>query len=225
MLSQLSPKIVHLWHVILSDFFGQKEELIVLLNEEERRRAYRFKFEIHRNRFIVARAMLRKILSSYTQKSPEEIEFIYGNRGKPYLHDNLTQLQFNLSHSDDCAVLAITQQTEIGIDVEKAKTDYHSGVAKRFFSTQEYNELMQLPLEQQAYAFYKIWVKKEAIIKVLGEGLYASLADFSVQWEAKNETILVKNKAIDLHSLNIDHFHLVSIATLEPIEHIQFFTS
>jgi len=216
----LAPQIIQTWQVFLSPWFVQKNDLMTLLNEQELQRAHRFKFDIHRDRFIVARAFLRKILSLYTDIPPEKIEFNYGKRGKPWLAENPLDLQFNISHSDDVAVYGISQTAEIGIDVEKFSDKYEEAVAKRFFSPQEYLELSELVPEQRARAFYQIWVKKEAIIKALGEGLYAPLADFSIHWNQQNEKILMAPFEIYVQSIDISAAFSAAVAVTGPIKEI-----
>jgi 4'-phosphopantetheinyl transferase len=215
-LMTILPAAVHIWRVLLPDFFGKKNDLRALLNVDEGNRADRFKFAIHQDRFIIARALLRKILNLYTGIPPESIKFDYGNRGKPYLSENRHHLQFNLSHSEDWAVYAIAKDAEIGIDVEKNRDHFKESVAKRFFSQQEYQELIQLPYAKQAQAFYQIWVKKEAVIKVLGDGLSMPLSDFSVRYDFQNEHILIEDPhhfcELQLHSFNIDITYPAAVA-------------
>src|SRR5260221_13237392 len=89
--------IVQLWHAILSDFNELDQFLINLLSPDEIERANRFRFAIHRQRFIISRGLLRKTLSLYTGIPPEQIVFSYGSHGKPYLKESPLQIQFNTS--------------------------------------------------------------------------------------------------------------------------------
>lgn len=221
MIYSLSPQKVAVWSVFLPDFVQQQDELIKLLDSSEQQRAARFHFAIHRERFIVARAVLRKILSLYTGIAPEEISFVYGEHGKPYLKDNPLNLQFNMSHSHERAVYAVTQEAEVGIDIEKIEPEFREDVAKRFFSTTEYTELMQLPDDLRISAFYEIWVRKEAIIKLFGKGLYQPLNEFSVKCNQPNEKIMMNSIEIYLQRCESDLFYPVVLAA-EKIHSIDY---
>src|SRR5262249_38435202 len=96
---------------------GFVDQLRQLLSPQERARADRFRFEKDRNAFTIARGLLRIILGSYLQTTPSAIEFTYGSRGKPSVV-SARPIQFNLSHSGDLAVYAITEGYEVGADVE-----------------------------------------------------------------------------------------------------------
>ena len=221
----LQKDAIHIWQATLSDFFPKIGEWKSLLSEDEMQRAMRFKFEIHRQRYIVTRAILRQILSSYTQLSAEKIRFIYGEKGKPFLAENPLKLQFNVSHSDDIAVFALTLESEIGVDVEKIEPEFKKDVAKRFFSVAEYEHLLQLPEDQRAAGFYTTWAKKEALIKALGEGLYAPLDKFSVSTEEDVEVVMLQHAGEEhfyhVTSIAIHQDYKAAIATLNPVINIK----
>lgn len=201
---KLENHSVHLWRVMLPSFFPQEEIYRALLSVDELERADRFHFVQHRQRFVIARAILREILNRYSGISPGDIQFIYGRRGKPYLATNPLDLQFNVSHSHDVAVYIVTIKHEVGIDIEKIESKYNDLVAKRFFSEREYVELSKLNEQERCIAFYRIWASKEALIKALGEGLYASLTDFSIDLQAPIQSVL-------LNDLKKEPFHLEQI--------------
>jgi 4'-phosphopantetheinyl transferase len=150
-----------------------------LLSIDEQARADRFKFESHRHHFIVGRGLLRLILGQYLNTAPNQIEFEYGPHQKPGLVG--TPLQFNLAHSGDVAVYAITLRHALGIDVEAMRpmADMLS-IAKRFFAPAEYHTLRRLPPVVQPTAFYHCWTRKEAYLKATGEGLSLPLDKFEV---------------------------------------------
>lgn len=216
---------VHLWRVDLSA--SPAASLMHLLSSDEMTRANQFKFDIHRHRFIVARAMLRQVLSFYTRLLPEEIVFSYGDHGKPFLRDNPLQIQFNISHSDNLAVIAVTIEHDIGVDIEKMEITFKDAVAKRFFSPQEYNELQQLPSKEQVVGFYRIWSKKEAVIKAIGAGLYVRLDSFSLSTQHKVESIEIvhndKHYRFHVESFFVDNAYQASFATNQTVTKIEHF--
>lgn len=222
----INPCQVHLWVVKLSDFTSTEQSLLALLHPDETERAMRLHFALHRQRFIIARGLLRKTLNLYTGIEPEKITFNFGRDGKPYLQDNTFNLQFNISHSDDFAVFALTIQQEIGVDIEKMAPSFKKEVAKRFFSQQEYIQLMALSTKERNEGFYQIWTKREAIIKALGEGLFTSVADFSVTLGLGKESIILTYLK-QSYSYHVESFLLleeyqVALAALEPVADIVY---
>lgn len=203
----LSSQTIDLWRVLLTDLSSQEERFLALLSPDEVQRANRFRFPQHRTRFILARGILREILSLYTGTQPKEIVFEYGPRGKPYLKDNHFDLQFNVSHSDDVAVYAITQHAEVGVDIQKVEEGHHESVAKRFFSEEENKQLQQLPEHERAQGFCQLWASKEALIKAVGEGLYVPLGDFSVALHEKSQWITLT------HEQRTQKFYLENVTT------------
>lgn len=91
---------------------------------------------------------LRKVLARYLDEDPSEIELREGTHGKPALADLSSPLRFNLSHSGDLALVAVTQGREVGVDIQKIKP-------------------------RRDLAFYKAWTRREAIVKCAGTGLLA----------------------------------------------------
>lgn len=157
--------------------------LRALLADDERARAARFRFDEHRARFIVFRARLREVLAAELGADPRDVRFDYGERGKPRLAApwSASGLEFNLSHSADRALLAVTRGRPVGIDLERTDRKTHClQLAERFFSQREVAALLALPAQQQRPAFFTCWTRKEAYIKARGEGLALPLADFAV---------------------------------------------
>jgi len=200
--------------------------LRALLSPDEIERAMRFHFPLHRQRFIITRGLLRKTLSQYLDTAPDQIRFIYGPHGKPYLENNSLDLQFNVSHSADLAVFALTAHLEIGVDIEKMEPDFNEGVAKRFFSPTEYAQLMALSSDEKMKGFYQIWSKKEAIIKALGQGVFLSLTDFSVSLQAKESitlTHLTPPSICYVEHFAVPEHYQAAFATLESIGGVSYY--
>lgn len=154
-----------------------------LLCDEEKARADRFVFDRDRNRFTVARATLRTLLAERLKVSPKAIELSYGEYGKPYLSGRFahSELTFNVSHSQDVAVYAITCGREVGVDVEAiAEMKDRDEVAGHCFSAREIDAYRKLDEADRTLGFYNCWTRKEALVKALGDGLNFSLADFDV---------------------------------------------
>lgn len=180
----LEPGEVHVWAVRLDPPREQVERLGRSLAAEEWERASRFRFEKHRRQYVVGRGALRTLLAGYLQglQGPEAVRFRYGPRGKPFLEAPLDAggLQFNLSNSDELALVGFVIGPEIGVDVEylRPMSDCEQ-IAERFFSESERQALRRIPPPKEA-AFFNCWTRKEAYLKAVGEGLAAPLDSFDV---------------------------------------------
>lgn len=148
------------------------------LSEDELARADRFHFAKHRQRFTVARAGMRLILAQYLATSPDKLSFTTNHHGKPAL--TTANLGFNLSHSGELAMLAISKHPEIGVDIEYFSPRSFLGIANHCFSDKEIQALITLPASSRMLGFFKIWSQKEAFIKAVGMGLAYPLKEFDV---------------------------------------------
>ncbi len=182
---------VHVWRVSLDE--SQAPKFGSLLDGDERMRATRFRFQEHRNRFIVARGALRTILGGYLQTEPAALQFSYGRYGKPALAEGVAAnaLSFNLSHSGEFMLMAVTRGREVGVDIELLNQKFAtSEVAERFFSRREILSLRGQPEHLQTEAFFNCWTRKEAYIKARGEGLTLPLDQFDVSLEPCGASLL-----------------------------------
>lgn len=154
-----------------------------LLSRDERQRAERFRYVEHRQRYIVARASLRRLLAERLRIAPWAVELVETSYGKPRLapgHGS-AGLEFNLSHSGVLAVYAFTSGRAVGVDVELIRqVPDADDLAERFFSSGEIAALRSLPLDRRSLAFLACWTRKEAFIKALGLGLSCPLDAFDV---------------------------------------------
>ncbi|HKX19635.1 MAG TPA: 4'-phosphopantetheinyl transferase superfamily protein [bacterium] len=115
--------------------------------------------------------------------SPAVIEFCYGSSGKPSLGPcgSRHPLRFNLSHSEDTALYAVALGREVGVDIERIRTDVQTAeLAGQFFSASERRALSSLAVADRTEAFFRCWTLKEAFIKAHGEGLSLPLEQFDV---------------------------------------------
>jgi 4'-phosphopantetheinyl transferase len=168
-----------------------------VLTADEIARAEHFSFEKDRNRFVVARGLLRVLLAAYLRVEPQQLRFCYNAYGKPALDDALQEcaLQFNLSHSQGLALFAFAYQRVVGIDVEymRAGIEYEQ-LAQHFFSPYEHEVLQALPNEMRREAFFNCWTRKEAYIKARGEGLSIPLDAFAVSLRPGESAALLNNR-------------------------------
>jgi len=165
---------IHVWRTTLDQTPSRIQTFLGSLGADERARAERFYFERDREHFVVARGVLRAILGRYANRPPERLSFRYSTYGKPSLAGDFEDnaLRFNLSHSRGIALYAIARGREVGIDLERVRSDLAvAEIAEQFFSAREIAMLRALPAQSQHEAFFHCWTRKEACIKARGEGL------------------------------------------------------
>jgi len=173
---------VHIWRVSLHA--GDPHALLPLLSADEQARAGRFIFERDANAFIVAHASLRRILGEYLSVAPQSLHFLNGEYGKPAIAGPPgAALEFNLSHSGDLALIAVSGRGPVGVDVERLdRRIEHLDLAEQFFSPAERAALRSLRAEADARTegFFNAWTRKEAYLKATGHGITRGLHHFDV---------------------------------------------
>jgi 4'-phosphopantetheinyl transferase len=171
-----------IWVIRLDAPENRVNDAARLLTQEERGRAAAFLNPQASRNHILARAALRTILSTRLNVSPKEICIRTGPHGKPQLDpEHRSQVEFNLSHSGDVALLAITAAGCIGVDIEKIRTlPRRDRIAERYFFSSEVVALQQLAEAEKEAAFFRLWTCKEALAKARGRGLVQALSGFEV---------------------------------------------
>src|SRR5215831_6749550 len=156
------------------------------LSNDELARSAGFHSDLHRARYIVGRATLRRVLACQVGCSPAAIRFSYGRNGKPTLEGGRGLLDFSLAHSGGDAVIALTSGADVGVDIELLRpiADVES-LAGLVFSDAERRELELAPNPMSA--FLNGWTRKEAYVKALGLGLTAPLREITVSLSARAE--------------------------------------
>jgi 4'-phosphopantetheinyl transferase len=178
----LTENEVHVWAAALDLAPEKLAWLAAALSPDELARAERFRFPQLRTRFTAARGQLRKLLGQYLQLDPASLEFAYTARGKPGLAGAAAgRLHFNLAHSQDLALIAVTRLAPLGVDVEKIRPMPDAlAIAERFFSTAERAAFETLPSAAHDVAFFHLWTRKEAWLKATGDGIAESLSKIEV---------------------------------------------
>jgi 4'-phosphopantetheinyl transferase len=141
------------------------------LSAGEQHKATRFVFERDRRRYRAAHVQLRALLSGRCGVAPAALEFAEGQFGKPRLNA-LPDCAFNLSHSEDLAVVLIANHGEVGVDIEMLRSMPDAQVlAERNFSRSECKSLRAVEPGARDRAFLTGWTRKEACLKAIGSGL------------------------------------------------------
>ena len=165
---------VDIWRIDLAQASGDPPRLITSSPDETGR-----EHDLSpRGQRAKAHRALREILSRYLDCSPDALQFKTQPGGKPYLHAPAHELEFNLSHSRDIALLGISTSVKLGIDVEtyRAVND-PLRLAQRVMSAAECDELSALSGDARLDRFLTLWTRLEARQKAVGLGIFAEAAD------------------------------------------------
>lgn len=180
----LPPGEVHVWRAPLAASAGRLGALRRALSPDEVERAESFHHRRDREGFVVARGVLREILSLYLPGAwPARLRFRYGRGGKPALEDGggAHALHFNVSHSAGLALYAFSRGRRVGVDLERVRAvRSYEEIAERHFAPEEVSALRALHDDARRESFFHCWARKEAYVKAVGEGLSLPLDRFAV---------------------------------------------
>jgi 4'-phosphopantetheinyl transferase len=117
-----------------------------------------------------------RLLAAYLGVTPATLVIDRVPGGKPRLRGG--ELQYNLSHSDRLALLAVARALPVGIDVQGPHpTASKPWFAKRICTPRELERFLADPRPEE---LLRLWARKEAVIKARGEGSYVAVADVDV---------------------------------------------
>jgi len=165
-------------------------ELAQTLTDDELRRAERFRFPELSRRYLTGRYVLRKSLEARTGRKANTIRFDLERRGKPYISGGPS---FNLADSKSLVLIGIAGEGNLGVDLEHvvASADL-AGIAQNHFAAEESAALTRLSDSERVRGFYRIWTRKEALLKALGMGLSGPLDSFAVSADEQGGNALLR---------------------------------
>jgi 4'-phosphopantetheinyl transferase len=228
---QIERGELHVWKAFFSEHKKNIEDFLRILSKEELHRARKFHFQKDSEKYIIGRALLRWILSQYTSIEPQDIEFTYTPYGKPVLQ-NSRNFNFNVSHSNDVLLVALTADADVGIDVEYIREDFNNeDIADQYFSQTEAAALRVLPECDKALGFYLCWTRKEAYIKAKERGLSLSLKQFDVSVSPGDPPRLLRttfdrseSERWNLYDLTPAENYAGAVAINIPLSNIHYFS-
>lgn len=152
------------------------------LSRPEHARSAAFRFRNHQNQFVVARGALRFLLGQYLGQPAANIEIVYTEHGKPTLSRHLIPtVNFNISHSSEYAILGFSRAQELGIDIERHDPGaIDEGLLTQCLTDSEKLRYEQALPEERTEFFFDLWTRKEAYLKLLGDGLGIPPNEFSL---------------------------------------------
>jgi 4'-phosphopantetheinyl transferase len=181
----LAENSVDVWHILLPADESDEENWMRVLSSDEKCRARRFRGRALSLRFVAGRATLRYLLARYTHTPPERLRFTYAPMGKPVLDPGGVRFPctFNLSHSGNHLLVAVTRARDVGVDIERVRPlPDASSMVERFFSRHEQEVYFALPAARRRAAFFRCWTRKEAFVKMVGNGLNIPFDSFTVSF-------------------------------------------
>ncbi|MBF8150480.1 4'-phosphopantetheinyl transferase superfamily protein [Winogradskyella sp. F6397] len=202
---------IKLFKIELSKYYGVVEVLLKTLTPLEVERAHRYHQLKDFKRFVICRSILKIIIAQLKGLKVSQVYFEKNDNHKPYFPSDKS-LFFNVSHAGEYALIAIGP-CELGVDIEYINPQFeYEEILPTVFSTEEINFINDS--EDERHDFYKLWTRKEAIVKATGQGIDDDF--FKIPVKDGSHTVsasLVNNfNKINVYSFNITTSYIGSIA-------------
>jgi 4'-phosphopantetheinyl transferase len=200
--------------------------LLPFLSPDERERWLNYRLEARQQQFLVSRGVLRFLLGQYLRCQPQDLEFQYSEHGKPALSNTLlNRIQFNIAHSQDWILFAFSPTLELGVDIEAVEPNLnYKAIAQRFLRQEEGLAFQEIEEHSQQLAFYRIWSRKEAVIKLWGDNLFQGLQLYPVPTSpsVQQRQIFSRGKTVWLRDLDINAKFTAALATFAEPSMIEY---
>ena len=202
-----------LWLVHVVDAPPGPAEIWSWLSVAERAQAERFHALADRQRFATTRGALRGILGIAVGAPPQSLAIELDPRGKPFLaglHQG-AGIQFSVSHSGDYALIGLVREHRIGVDIERMdRASDITAIAERFLAPEEAKAIQARAGVEALEVFFRIWTRKEACAKGVGDGLGMDFAGFTASWEGNAGTCVIREQSPERWA----HWSVRSLATV-----------
>jgi 4'-phosphopantetheinyl transferase len=218
---------VEVWRVSLELSSAAESAAAKLIPPDELAHINSYRRPEIRLRQLLAHAAVRSVLAERSGLEPLALRFSTGPHGKPLLALNEGALHFNLSHSGELALIAVSASVEVGVDVEHIRPIHDvSRLAERFFTAAEASALAALPEADRNTAFFRMWTRKEALLKATGQGIANGLQCFEVSCEPEGGLLAwdggpEKAAKWMLHTWNPAEDYVATVATPRPDVHLE----
>jgi phosphopantetheinyl transferase len=180
-----NPLIIDAWSLDLD-----RMDVPDCLDREEYARVVNFDNPLMRSRFTRTRSLVRHALGARLGCPPAQLRFQIAPGGKPQISGFSNQF-FSISHSQNLLIVALANE-EIGVDFETPRDSKQAlTLAKRFFSTADYEFLLSIEPTGLEAAFLRQWVAKEAALKASGCGISEALRTAECRYGADGITTVV----------------------------------
>lgn len=182
-------------------------ELAHVLSADEHATAARFASPAHRDAYIVQHATVRVLAAHYLDRDPARVTFERGPHGKPRLCD-AGDLELNLSHCDDVALVAFARGIAVGVDIERVAADLDVRALGRLVLAPS-----EAAIAAERRGFLRVWCRKEACLKATGVGLLDDLTSVSVA----SDRVDVAGEVVHVQDLAVGAAHAAALATTRPV--------
>ena len=196
-----------------------------VLSRGELQQARTITSALARRRFLAGRVRLRQILSRYCGVPPSRLPIQHTEFGKPYLEAPFTGVSFNLSHSRGTAILAVSDGVAIGVDLEERRSIAAETIAACWLHEGEREDLLRCSKGQRQSAFFRLWCRKEAVLKGQGSGLRFPLHEFRVSVAQGRAEVLswpLAGTSWHLYDLTMDGAYTAALALDRPAKSIRY---
>jgi 4'-phosphopantetheinyl transferase len=231
-----APESISVWTCCNHHYARYIDQMGQTLSEDEQARAVRFHRRADYDRYVLGRFVLRNIWADWFAVSVAELDFGITAAGRPFLQRAgrlaAPAVDFNLSHSGDATIVAWSPSQRVGVDTEHRISNdarHLTRLAEKTFSPQERLVLAGVKPQHLADTFYKIWVRKEALLKAEGCGLSGALASFSVAVQRDREINwsedVVYGSASSIWTiveLTVAAGHVAALAKRPGVRHYQY---
>lgn len=207
----------HIWMINSNDF---KEEIVnefcKQLSNNEKYRAGKFYFKEDRTRYILAYYYLKKTIAKYLNLPFWRVVIKRELYKKPWLVFNPLGINFNLSHTGNRIVIAFRfDGLKLGIDIEKGKLNFdYNSIVRDYFTIEEETAIHNSPSDD---LFFKLWTRKEALLKATGSGLIDSMRSLNLinkenHFEITDKQLLPLSKPHYISSFKTKDDYFISLA-------------
>lgn len=194
---EFSKDYIDIWLIDLAeeenDIFNHQR----YLSPDELTRASKYLSGKKSREFIITRSSLRNIIGYVLKTDPRQVGIAYTSSGMPLLDQSWshTDITFNVSHSHDLAIIGVSVNNIIGIDIEKIRDNIEfEKLTRRFFSQSEHQEIMKFKDTSRLDAFFATWTRKEALVKATGTGIAYGLDKFDVSVDPDKPAELLNSR-------------------------------
>jgi 4'-phosphopantetheinyl transferase len=168
-----------------------------------------------RHAYLAARALCRATLSRYIPVHPEDWRFEKSTHGKPYVVEPAEgrMLSFNLTHTRDLVVCAVSDGRALGVDAEEIQPDFDvDEIAGQFFSENDRHRLAHVSGEMRVARFFETWVLKESYLKACGVGLMRDPGEFTIPTPGEDGSCRFDGWQLQVHRPSANHIAAVAVA-------------
>lgn len=191
--------IQDIWLLNLKDYELYFDELLTFLTTQEKHRYENISVLKNKVLFGLRKGLTRYVLSHRMNQLSDHVTYGYDAHGKPFLHNGT---KFNVSHTKHFLLIGLSDQAEIGVDVEGVRSFPN---VSNVFSSSEESDMKSYNAVDKTLAFFKIWTQKEAVSKAFGEGIAMGLDSFSVHTDpmiAKERyEVFIKEKKCSIETI------------------------